>query len=192
MIDPTNQLYSKTREEWRYWLLKNHLSSDEIWMLHYKKHTGKGGISYDDAVEEALCFGWIDGKIRSLNDEKYIRRFTPRRKRSIWSELNKKRAKKMIKAGLMTEAGMEKVKEAKRNGQWEKAYPQPVNYETPEYFIEAMNRNKIARKNYEALSPSHKKQYVAWIMSAKQEETRLRRTGKAIKMLMANQKPGMM
>ena len=105
----TKTLYVTNRKEWRNWLLNNFDSKPEIWLIYYKKHTGKPRILYNDAVEEALCFGWIDSTIKRVDEEIYVQKFTPRKARSIWSDLNRKRAEKMINAGLMTSAGLIKI-----------------------------------------------------------------------------------
>ncbi len=107
----TKTLYVTTRDEWRSWLEENHKSEKEIWLIYYKKHTGKPRIPYDDAVEEALCFGWIDSIIKRIDEEKYTQKFSPRKQNSAWSDLNKKRVKKLIEEGKMTKAGYETVKE---------------------------------------------------------------------------------
>ncbi len=93
-MKPSEQLYIRNRQEWREWLEKNHSITKKVWLVYYKTHTGKPSIPYDDSVEEAICFGWIDGIIKKLDDEKFARKFMPRRKNSHWSESNKKRAKK--------------------------------------------------------------------------------------------------
>src|SRR6266498_5711606 len=111
--------YAKDRKAWRNWLEKNHSKSPGIWLIYYKKSTGKTRLEYSDAVEEALCFGWIDSTSRPIDDEKYMQRFTPRKPKSGWSGLNKKRIQRMIEQGLMTSAGFEKIELAKKNGSWE-------------------------------------------------------------------------
>lgn len=108
-------LYVKDRRELRSWLKKNHDSKKEIWLIYYKKNTGKPRIPYNDAVEEAICFGWIDGKVKSIDAEKYAQRYTPRRVNSQWSVLNIERAKKMIKQKKMTKWGLEKYQEGIKN-----------------------------------------------------------------------------
>jgi uncharacterized protein YdeI (YjbR/CyaY-like superfamily) len=105
------------REDWRAWLAAHHATAQEIWLVIHKKHAGKAGLTYVEALEEALCFGWIDGILKRIDDEKHTIRFSPRRKNSIWSEQNKKRIRKLIQEGRMTEAGLAKIKEAKANGQ---------------------------------------------------------------------------
>ncbi|MEE9166990.1 MAG: YdeI/OmpD-associated family protein [Candidatus Neomarinimicrobiota bacterium] len=184
-------LYVTNRKDWRAWLGKNQGKENEIWLVYYKKHTEKPTIPYDDAVEEALCFGWIDSIIRRVDDEKYMRKFTPRKDRSIWSELNKKRVQKMIKQGLMTEAGSTKIREARRNGYWDRLSPVIDIQRAPADFKSALSSNKKASEYYQSLAPSYKKQYIGWIVSAKREETRKRRVKEAIKFLARNKKLGM-
>jgi len=121
MVEVGKQRCMKTRSAWRAWLQKHHATADELWLILFKKHTGKAGLVYEDAVREALCFGWIDGILKRIDDEKHTIRFSPRRKNSVWSATNKKRVAKVIAEGRMTEAGLAKVKEAKRNGQWDNA-----------------------------------------------------------------------
>ena len=114
-------MHFASRDDWRAWLEENHATALEIWLVHYKKHTGKPGLTLEEAVEEALCFGWIDGVLKLIDDEKYALRFSPRKKGSVWSETNKRRVAKLIRQGHMTEAGLAKVREAKANGQWQAA-----------------------------------------------------------------------
>src|SRR5512136_2082325 len=110
-----------SRDEWRAWLEENHATATEAWLVHNKKHTGKPGLALEEAVEEALCFGWIDGVLKPIDEEKYALRYSPRKKGSLWSETNKRRVRKLIKQGRMTEAGLAKVQEAKANGEWRAA-----------------------------------------------------------------------
>jgi len=108
--------------QWHDWLIYNNLTKSEVWLQIRKVHSSDIGVNLDEAVEEALCYGWIDGRMYSLNKDKYILRFTPRRSGSFWSKKNRKRAENLIESGRMTEVGMEKVKEAQANGHWENAY----------------------------------------------------------------------
>lgn len=104
-----NTTYAATGEDWRAWLQANHASAADVWLIFYKKHTGKPSVSLKEAIEEALCFGWIDSVMKSLDDERYMLRFTPRKPKSNWSEYNKQRVRELIAAGRMTEAGLAKV-----------------------------------------------------------------------------------
>jgi len=185
-------LYIKDRIEWRKWLEKNYDSVKEIWLIYYKKHSGKPRIPYDDAVEEALCFGWIDSLVKTIDDEKYMQKYTPRKKSSIWSEHNVNRCKKMIKEGKMTEAGMQLIDEAKKNGKWEKAYSTKKMFDLPEEMANALNKNKSARENFNNFAPSYRNNYIHWVLSAKREETKNKRIKEVVKRSVLNQKPGMM
>ncbi len=184
------QLYVTNRKEWRRWLEENHTKEDEVWLVYFKKHTGTPRIPYDDAVEEALCFGWIDSTVKRVDDEKYIQKFTPRKAKSIWSETNKQRIEKMINCGLMTEAGLAKVNHAKKNGSWEDSTPLYDANRIPPELKAALISNKVASDFYNNLAPSYKKQYNWWIVSAKREETREKRIKKAIRLLKKNKKLG--
>ena len=180
----------KNRGGWRAWLAENHARATELWLVFYKKNSDKRSVSYDEAVEEALCFGWIDGIIKSIDDEKYANRFSPRRRGSIWSESNKRRVARMIAQGRMTEIGLEKVEEAKRNGEWDKATPREDVTDLPRELEQALQANKRAQRNFDTLAPSHKRQYIYWITDAKKDETRQRRIQVAIRMLKENKKLG--
>ena len=114
--------YSKTPAEWREWLQNNHDRSTGVWLVFHKKGSGLPSIDYEDAVIEALCFGWIDSIIKKIDEEQYARKFTPRNDNSIWSASNKVRIEKLINSGRMTEIGLAKIEAAKKNGQWEKTY----------------------------------------------------------------------
>src|SRR5437762_12051170 len=110
--------YPKTRKAWRKWLEKNHTKQPGLWLIYYKKNSGKSRVLYDEAVEEALCFGWIDSIMKPLDEEKYMQKFTPRNVKSVWSGWNKKRVEKLIAEGSMTDAGMKMIEIAKQNGSW--------------------------------------------------------------------------
>ena len=190
-MPPVKQLYVTDRDHWRDWLKENHATKKEIWLIYYKKHTGKANIPYDDAVEEALCYGWIDSIIKKIDDEKYARKFTPRNNNSRWSELNKKRVQKTIKQGRMTEVGLAKIKAARKNGQWDKATSASKMPEIPLEFKKALAANKKAKEYFENLASSYRKHYVGWIASAKREQTRKKRIEEAINLLQQNKKLGL-
>jgi len=186
-----DELHVTNRDDWREWLRKNYATEKEVWLIYYKKHTGKPSIPYDDSVEEALCFGWIDNIIKRIDDEKFVRKFTPRKAKSKWSEANKKRARKMMKEGKMTKAGLAKIREAKKSGEWFKAEPVRKELVIPPYMKEALAKNKKALDNFNNLARSYKRHYIGWITSAKREETRERRLAEAIRLLEQNEKLGM-
>ena len=186
-----NSLYVDNREDWRRWLKKNHKISREVWLIYYKKHSGKTRIPYDDAVEEALCFGWIDSIVRRIDDEKYAQKFTPRNDKSIWSESNKKRVEKLIKQEKMTKSGMIKVEYARNSGEWYKPSHIIDEHKIPEELTEALIKNTPAQVNFNKLAPSFKRQYIAWIITAKKTETRQKRIRETVKLLSQNQKLGM-
>jgi uncharacterized protein YdeI (YjbR/CyaY-like superfamily) len=188
------ELYLAKRDDWRAWLLENHGAKKEVWLIYYKKQTGKPSISYDDSVEEALCFGWVDSIIKKIDYEKFARKFTPRTRRSTWSESNKKRVEKMIREGKMTEAGLSRIKEAKDSGEWFKT-PVSIRYKrnllVPSYIKTALRTNRKALDNFNKLAESYKRSFVGWIDSAKKEETRRKRLAEAIELLERNQKLGL-
>jgi len=157
---------------WRRWLQKNHRKETEVWLFHYKKGSGKTGVQHEEAVEEALCFGWIDGKLRSVDGEKYALRYTPRRKGSVWSKINKDIAMRMMKEGRMTRFGMEKIAEAKKNGMWDSAYSSRNAPSIPGDLERALAKNDKALRIFQALPNSHQTSYVHWVESSKKDGTR--------------------
>jgi uncharacterized protein YdeI (YjbR/CyaY-like superfamily) len=185
-------LHFKDREKWRSWLSENHDKTDEIWLIHYKKSSGKKGISLNDAVEEALCFGWIDGKLKSIDEEKYILRYTPRKKKSPWSLINKERALRLIEQDRMTAAGMSKIEEARRNGLWDNAYSTSKMEEVPADLEDSLAGDEIACVNFYNFAPSYRNNYIGWINAAKTKETRKRHIAEVVKRARLNKKPGVM
>ncbi len=188
-----DSIYLPTREQWREWLSEYHQTEKLIWLEYYKKHTGRLSIPYNDAVEEALCFGWIDSTIRRIDDERYMQKFTPRKKKSTWSVSNVARVEKLIREGKMTTRGLELYEYAKLH----KLLPDPSQkklpkvQDTPAWFEEALERNPAARNHFFKLAPSYQRQYLAWILDARKAETKLRRLGQAIDMLSRGEKLGM-
>lgn len=182
-------LHAKDRKTWRAWLVKYHAKLKEIWLVFYKKHTGKPTVSYEDAVQEALCFGWIDSTVRKLDEERYMQLFTPRKTGSNWSDLNKRRVKTLIEQGLMAEAGLRKIEEAKKNGSW-RNLDAVEKLKVPPDLLKALSANGRAKKNFESLSPSRKKQFLYWIASAKTEVTRKKRINETVRLIEENRMPG--
>jgi len=180
----------KDRKTWRAWLSKNHAKLKEIWLVFYKKHTGKPTVSYEDAVKEALCFGWIDSTVRKIDEERYMQLFTPRKAGSNWSDLNKRRVKMLIEQGLMNEAGLRKIEAAKKDGSW-KNLDSVEKLKVPQDLIKALSTNTRARSNFEGLSPSRKKAFLYWIGSAKTDGTRTKRVAETVRLVAENRMPGM-
>ena len=182
MPEITETFHAKNSKEWRQWLSKYHSKKKEIWLIAYKKHTGEENVSYDEAVCEALCFGWIDSIVKRLDDDRTAQRFSPRRKDSVWSESNVIRIKKMIKENKMMPAGLEIYKHARK--------PLPQNPKMPSDLIKSLKANKKALTNFMNFAPSYKRHYIWRILSAKQEETRKRRIAKLVNLSKMNVKPG--
>jgi len=177
------------REQWRHWLEQNHTREREVWLIFNKVHTGQPSIPYEDSVEEALCFGWIDSLIQRIDEDRYARKFTPRKPGSKWSQLNKRRVAKMIGSGRMKEAGLVLVDFPLTDA---KAPPRPRTMpDLPGWLESALKANLLAWENFNKLPPSHRRNYIGWISDAKREETRQRRIREALGMLEKNERLGM-
>jgi uncharacterized protein YdeI (YjbR/CyaY-like superfamily) len=187
-------VFFRDRSAWRRWLEKNHDKASEIWILAYKKHLGKTCIDYEEALEEAICYGWIDCRMRRIDDEKHMWRFAPRRPNSIWSLKNRKTTERLIEIeeGRMTEHGMAKVDAAKRNGSWDKAYAPGRPPRIPKDLKDALIQDGQAWKNFQAFAKSYRHTYIYWVVSAKREETRKRRIQEVVGRARRDMKPGML
>lgn len=185
------QLYVDNRKEWRDWLRRNHNTSDGVWLVFYKKHTGKPSLDYDEAVEEALCFGWIDSIIKKLDEERYARKITPRNINSKWSDLNKKRVEKLDREGRMAAPGIDKVNAGRESGNWEKSNRPRMPDHIPELLQNELDKNAGAAEFFNRLAPSYRKQYIGWIASAKRADTRKRRVKEAVSLLEKGEKLGL-
>ncbi|MGZ9167138.1 MAG: YdeI/OmpD-associated family protein [Anaerolineales bacterium] len=171
---PPNSIHPKSRAEWRKWLEENHTRTEGVWLISYKKATGKPRFDYDEAVEEALCFGWIDSKPGKIDEERSMLWFTPRKARTGWSKLNKERIKKLIKAGLMAPAGLAKVEAAGKDGSWN-ALDAAEALEIPADLAKAFSENETAKGYFDEFPRSVKKAILEWITRAKKPETRAKR-----------------
>lgn len=188
-MDIRKTLYVARRQEWRAWLEKHHQNETEVWLIYYKKQSGKPRIPYEDAVEEALCFGWIDSLVRRIDEERFAQKFTPRRADSEWSELNRKRIRKLIREGRMTDAGRAKISpQALR-----KAPPRKpeMSSAVPAFMKNALVKDGKAWDNFVKLALSHRKAYIFWISEAKKPETRQRRLMEAVRLLKQSKKLGL-
>ncbi len=184
----TETLHVTDRAKWRGWLKKNHKSKSEIWLVYYKKHSGKPRIPYDDAVEEAVCFGWIDTNVQRIDDNKYAQKFTPRREGSGWSSTNVRRAEKMISLGRMTAAGLRHFQNAGKN----LVPPRQKTAVIPADLRKALDSNKTAQRNFENFAPGYRRDYIDWVVAAKRDETRLKRIKAVVERAAKNTKPGML
>lgn len=191
-MEASRLLYVADRASWRAWLSEHHATEQEIWLVFYKAHTGRPMVLYGDVVEEALCFGWIDSIVHRLDDERYARKFTPRRSDSKWSDLNKRRVRKLIREGRMTKAGLATItfnlNDVDENPPPRSPREKP---ELPVWMQQALEANPAAWGNFNLLPPSHQRNYIGWVCSAKKEETRQRRIQEAIELLEKNQRLGL-
>jgi len=186
-IDEFSDFHPLDRKEWREWLKKNHDKLSGIWFVYYKKQTGKPRVTYDEAVEEALCFGWIDSVPRKVDENLSKLLFTPRKPKSVWSKLNKTRIEKLIENGSMTEIGLAKIEAAKRDGSWN-TLDASDNLEIPMDLAQALKANKNAGKNFAAFSNSVKRNILSWVGSTKRDATRTARIEKTVQMAAQNKR----
>jgi uncharacterized protein YdeI (YjbR/CyaY-like superfamily) len=175
-------LQPRSRQAWRAWLEKNHASSSGIWLVYAKKHTGIASLTYADAVEEALCFGWIDSLIHPIDDSLYKQVFTPRKPKSAWSPLNKKRVERLIAADQMTAAGMKMIELGKTTGTWD-THSQSDALMMPPELKKALNGNATAKKNWPTYTASQQKAFLRMVDGAKTAETRARRVARVLEIV---------
>lgn len=180
-------IQAKERKVWRKWLEKNHTKETAVWLILYHKKSVVPSIYYDEAVEEALCFGWIDSVKYKRDEESAYQMFTPRKLKSNWSKLNKERVEKMTRAGLMTQAGQMLIDFAKENGTWE-VLNEIDNETIPDDLQVSLQKNKLAKANFESFSSSAKKMILSWILSAKRSETRAKRIELTVLSALQNKK----
>lgn len=170
---------ARDRKKWRAWLEKSHARSPGVWLVFYKKTSGRPTVRYDEAVEEALCYGWIDSLMKPVDGERYRQLFTPRKPKSRWSKPNKERVARMIAAGLMTEAGMAKIRAAKKDGSWAHMKA-PDSLVVPPDLRKALAVDKRARDRFELMPPGKKRQLLGFIHDARRPETRARRIAQVV------------
>jgi uncharacterized protein YdeI (YjbR/CyaY-like superfamily) len=163
-----------SRKEWRAWLKKHHKSALGVWLIYAKKHTGIPSLTWQDGVEEALCFGWIDSLRRPIDDTYFKQLYTPRKTKSNWSAINKAAVERLIAAGLMTAAGLAAIELAKATGRWS-ALDHVESHTIPDDFAAALEKKPKAKRGFESLSPFVRKQFLYRLNSAKRPETRARR-----------------
>lgn len=178
-------LKPRGRAAWRAWLAQHHASSPGVWVAIAKQGSAQRGLPYVDAVEEALCFGWIDSQARSLDASHFLQWFSPRKPRSVWSPINKERVARLIEQGQMTPAGLAKIEAAQADGSWT-SYDAVERLEIPADLAEALAANPAARQHFEAFSPSSRKMILWWIASAKRPETRQKRIAETVRLAAQN------
>ena len=181
------QVYARDRVEWRAWLAANHSTSPGIWLVFDKKSSRADRLAYGDAVEEGLCFGWIDSTVRTLDDARYVQLFTPRKPKSTWSRPNKERVERLIAQGLMAEAGLAAIELAKANGAWTSLDAVDALV-VPDDLAAALKRTKGATANFAAFAPSARKGYLHWISQAVRPETRALRIAEVARRAAANER----
>ena len=172
---------ARTADQWRKWLDEHHASESEVWLVFYKRHTGVATVDYKDALDEALCVGWVDSLVKRLDDRRYALKFTPRRADSRWSEANRKRYAELKARGRLRPAGIKLPPTDRGYGPRPPRLSMPAKL--PPYIQTALRNHPKAWRQFEALTPSQRRRYFAWIESAKREETRLRRLKEAIRLL---------
>ena len=149
-------LYFEGGEQWRRWLEKNRDKENCVWLTFHKKASGKKGIALQESVEEAICFGWIDGKLRKVDEDSFIVRFTPRKAKSVWSKINRERAEKLVASGRMTGTGLAKINEAKESGFWDNAYTNRTRDEIPPDLEEALMAEEKAWENFQGFANTYR------------------------------------
>jgi uncharacterized protein YdeI (YjbR/CyaY-like superfamily) len=160
-----------TKSDWRAWLEENHRQTQGIWLKHTKKSSGKTSVSYQEAVEEALCYGWIDSQKQAYDEDYFLQKFTPRGPRSVWSKINVLKAEELIKSGKMQPAGLAAISLAKQDGRWDAAYDSQSSSKIPEDFQAALNDNPGAKQFFETLNKANVYAFCWRIQTAKKPET---------------------
>lgn len=181
-MEVSETVYAKTRSAWRSWLAKHHAAKREIWLVYYKKGFGKASVAYGEAVEEALCYGWIDSTVKTLDTERYAQRFTPRKAGSNWSTPNLDRVKRLVATGLMTPAGAIHLPSAGAAKAFRVKHQERLTGTTvaPRDLSNAMRSSARAVTFWKSLTPGYKRLYIRWMTEAKRPETRMRRIGQIV------------
>lgn len=183
--DGVKTFYAKDQRAWRAWLKKNHSKEKSVWLIFYKKRSSTPSVHYPEAVDEALCFGWIDSKPNKRDEESYYQFFAKRNPKSNWSKINKGKVAKLIELGKMERAGLEMVELAKKTGTWD-ALNEVEEILIPDDLQKALVKNKLAAANFEAFPRSTKKGILDWIINAKRPETRQKRISETVNLAEKN------
>ncbi len=189
MQDPRfHSVRFKSPAEFRRWLAKSHAQSDGIWLRIYKKGASEPSVTYAQALDQALCYGWIDGQKQKFDQDSWLQRFTPRRSRSGWSKINTQHAERLMKSGQMTPTGLKAIEAAKLDGRWKAAYDSPGNAVPPDDFLRELSKNRKARAFFETLNKRNTYAIVYRLQTAKKPETRTKRIQQFVAMLARNEK----
>ncbi len=188
-IADSDTFFAVDRAAWRAWLERHHAARTQVWLLLHKKHVDEPSVRYDEAVEEALCWGWIDGLTKRWDERSYAVRFTPRKPGSVWSESNVERVTRMIAEGRMTPAGQALVDEAKRRGTWDEAASGRLDV-TPPDLEAALAGVPAAAARWHEWPATPRRMYVYWVLDAKRPETRARRVAETVRRTAAGIRPG--
>ena len=180
--------YPRSRQEWRDWLQDNHAKKQSVWLIYYKKKSNVSTILYSDAVDEALCFGWIDSKSKPIDEHKFMQFFSKRKEKSVWSKVNKEKIERLTEEGLMTNAGYEIIEKAKLNGSWN-ILDEAEALHIPEDLEGEFDKRPNAKLYFLSLSRSDKRNILQWLILAKRQETREKRITEIVELADKNQKP---
>lgn len=178
-------LYFKNAKQWRQWLHENHDRYKGVELVFYRVGSEHESMRWEDAVQVAICYGWIDSTVRRIDEERRRQLFTPRKDKSVWSKLNKTYIEQLTKDGLMHESGLRKIETAKSNGSWE-SLDDVESGKMPLDLEKAFRKNKKAFENYNNFSPSYRKSYLYWLSQARREETRAARIAEIIRLCAGN------
>ena len=182
------KFYPKSRQEWREWLQDNHDKKQSVWLIYYKKKSNIPPVIYSEAVDEALCFGWIDSKSKPIDEHKFMQFFSRRKPNSVWSRVNKEKIERLTNEGLMTEAGYEIIEIAKQNGSWT-ILDEAEALVIPDDLDKEFQKRKNAKEYFLSLSRSDKRNILQWLVLAKRQETREKRIAEIVELADKNQKP---
>jgi uncharacterized protein YdeI (YjbR/CyaY-like superfamily) len=187
MEKSTNTFTASTRADWRDWLAKHYATEKNVWVKLYKKNSGIPSVTYDEAVDEALCFGWIDSSVRKGDDNYRLQYFAKRNPKSNWSKVNKAKVEKLIQAGLMTDSGMAMIELAKKSGTWS-ALDEVENLTNPSDLDQELNANPMAKGHFNAFPRSVKRGILEWLLNAKTPETRTKRIREIVTLAERNER----
>lgn len=176
------------KKKWTDWLAKQHDKSAGVWLQIAKRDSGIATVTYDDALESALCYGWIDGQKKGFDEKYWLQKFTPRGPKSIWSKINAEKVERLIKSGEMMPAGLKAIEAAKKDGRWDVAYASQKNISIPEDFQAALDKNQKAKAFFETLRSAERYSFLFRIQTAKKAETRAKRIQQFVEMLERNEK----